>query len=199
VRYFIYLQRAICQECTKLFFITGEVELLLLRPLGESGSLRRQLAENVRSCLHQLCSLLDQAVGATAGPERYIARNGKNFPSLLKGKAGSDERAAFFGSLYHQNPPRKTADDPVPAREIRGIRRCADRELADYAAFFSHLLKKLAIFGWVYQVDTAAKYADGGACSLQSCPVCGSINPLGKTGDNGNALLGKFARQSCRG
>ena len=102
-------------------------------------SQRREFGNDIVRRLDQFRALANQLVAAAGQRIMDGARDREDLPALLRGQARGNQRAAAARGFDDERTEAEAADQPVPLREQRPVRRGAQRELADERAVLSNL------------------------------------------------------------
>src|SRR5712672_4583670 len=124
--------------------------------------------------------------------------DGEHFTALFRGGARADERAGIEGGLDDETTAGKTRDEPVAPGKISRVGRCAEREFGHERAPQQDFRCERLVATWVDDVDTRAKYRDGGSSSLQSAAVCGAVHTDSQAAHDDQTSLAERSREALR-
>ena len=110
------------------------------------------------------------------------AGNREYLTPVLGGVACGDQRTGAQARLEDESVERESRNDPVAAREVMRVTRCARREFAGNDAFFKNADGEFAMLRRIYDIGAGAQYSDDRAADIQrgamAAPSMPSASPL---------------------
>ena len=162
-----------------------------------------QLLEDVTGRLHQLRPVLDQGVAAAGQGIVDGARDGKNFPALLEGRAGGDKRTGSQRSLHNQGAEAEAADQPVATRKVRCQRCRPGRKFSYQGAVLRDPVSEIPVAGGVDPIQAGAGYRQCSAPCLDCALMSRAIDPASQAAGYRQAkrcqMRGEFTGQRPAG
>ncbi len=157
-----------------------------------------QLVQDVFSRHDELSPVLNQAVGALAGPRRQVARHGEHIPPLLRRDVRCQQCAAGFRRFNDYHTQRQSADRAIAHGEVLAFRRRAGRELRHQRAAFHNGGGQMAMLGRIDCIDPAAEHGDGAPTCVQCDLVRRRVNAQRHPADDGNPSVHQRLDQGLR-
>ncbi len=158
----------------------------------------RQAVHNIRRVQDEPRALPDEEIRTPTGLRSDVSRDGQDFATLLKCKAGGDGASAVLGTLDDDNGIADAADNAVAQGEVLWVRGCADGELRENEPLGSDFPGEVAILRGVDVVNAAAEDGDGLAPVIEASPMGMGIDAAGHAANDAEAHFGEVSSEFGR-
>ena len=154
-----------------------------------------ELGKNIASCFDKFGTLLNESVAAAGqwimdrtGEREYLA-------ALLGGESRCNQRAAAASRFDHQRSEAQAADQPVALGKVPTFGRCTQRVFTHQRPVSRDGVCEIAVDSRVHAVDAGAEKCDRLTARIECALVCGSVDTLSQSANDGEAAAGQVLRE----
>ena len=157
------------------------------------------VVQDIGSGGDELCTLLDEAIGAGGGGAVDLAWDGVHVPALVDGLGGGYEGAAAEAGFHYEDTGTPAGDDTIAHGKCLGISGDLHGELGDDGAGGGDFLGKEFVFAGVEFQKAGAEDGDGATLGGEGALVGSGVDAAGEAADDGEAGVGKLVAEFLGG